>query len=223
MTAIVKPTAARSKRATRAVEAKRTASECIGPIERDMSLFAVTRGQFSMIDCIQHSLSEMGPSKLTIWTWAIADYEIETFEWLLRAGSITQALLVIDQAGEKRIGQTAEHDKVGGLMGRWLDRFGERSMKVCLNHAKIATLDNGTLKVLIRGSMNLNMNPRFEQLDITEGGPAFDLIREIENSLPFLSRGYNRTQLEEATGIRSLFTDEQLRPFQTQKLKVWAK
>jgi hypothetical protein len=38
--------------------------------------------------------------------------------------------------------------------------------------------------LLLRGGMNLN--PRFEQLDITEGGEHFDLVERIEAELPFL-------------------------------------
>lgn len=213
------------------VEARRTAGECIGKIEPGLSLFAVTRGQFSMIDCIQHCLGEMGPSKLTIWTWCIADYELETFEWLLRAGTITNALLVIDRAGAEQVSKTRSFrdgsldkaEKQGAIMRRWKEKFGPESIRVVLNHAKIATLDNGTLKVTIRGSMNLNHNPRFEQLDISEGPDVFGLIEEIEQSLPVLAENYTRREIEEATGAHSLFTDEQLIPFRTEKLKVWAK
>ncbi len=196
-----------------------------------MALFAVTRGQFSMIDCVQHCLAEMGPSRLTIWTWCIADYEIETFEWLLRAGAVTDALLVIDRAGEQQVSKTRsfrdgsidKSERQGALMRRWKEKFGAESIRVVLNHAKIATLDNGALKVTIRGSMNLNHNPRFEQLDITEGAGVFDLIHEIEQSLPVLGEQYSRRQVEDATGAHCLFSDEELAPFRTAELKVWAK
>ena len=223
---------ARSKtRSMKCVEAIKTAADCIGKIEEGVSIFAVTRGQFSMIDAVQHCLAEMGPSRLTIWTWCIADYELETFEWLLRAGSITDALLVIDRAGEQQVAKTRsfrdgsidKSEKQGALMRRWKEKFGPASIRVVLNHAKIATLDNGKMKVVIRGSMNLNHNPRFEQLDVTEGAGPFDLIQEIENSLPVLSEKYSRREVEEATGAHCLFTDEELKPFRTQALKIWTK
>ncbi len=226
-------TSARSiSRNTKSVEALRTAADCIGEVVKDMALFAVTRGQFSMIDCIQHCLAKMGPSRLTVWTWCIADYEIETFEWLLRAGGITEALLVIDRAGEQQVSKTRSFrdgsidktEKQGALMGRWKAKFGPESIRVCLNHAKIATLDNGTLNLLIRGSMNLNHNPRFEQLDITEGAGPFGLVHEIEESLPVLGEKYSRKDIEDATGAHRLFTADQLKPFEAAGgLKVWAK
>lgn len=45
-----------SVRRARAVQSFRTAAECIGPVEPGMALFAVTRGQFSMLDAILHVL-----------------------------------------------------------------------------------------------------------------------------------------------------------------------
>lgn len=224
------PTSARSiKRAQRCVESFKTAAECIGPIESDMAVFAVTRGQFSMIDAVQHCLAEMGPSSLSIWTWCIADYEIETFESLLASRQITSATLVIDRAGEQQVAKTrsfrASDDKAsrqGQLLTRWRNKFGPQSIKVVLNHAKIATLDNGQHKVVVRGSMNLNHNPRFEQLDVTEGDGPFDLIRSIEQSLPDLPAHYTQHDLQAATGAHVLFTPEQLKPFQS-SLKIWKK
>lgn len=39
-----------SARRKRAVESFKSATDCIGPLEPGISLFAITRGQFSMID-----------------------------------------------------------------------------------------------------------------------------------------------------------------------------
>jgi len=218
-------------RNSKSVKAMQTAAICIGKIEKDFSLFAVTLGQFSMIDAIQHCLAEMGPSVVSVWTWCIADYELETFEWLLRAGNIKSARLVIDRAGEQQVGKhrrdksgAVKHEAQGVLMRRWKEKFGADSIRVVHNHAKIATLDNGEFKVVIRGSMNLNHNPRFEQMDLTEGAGAFDLIREIEDSLPVMAENYSRQDVDNATGAHAVFTPEQLIPFTLKGgLKVWAK
>ena len=48
-------------RRKRVVESFENAATCIGPIEKEMSLFAITRGQFSMIDAIFHCLHAIGP------------------------------------------------------------------------------------------------------------------------------------------------------------------
>ena len=44
----------RSTRRKRAVESFGSAADCIGTIEKDMSLFAITRGQFSMLDAAEN-------------------------------------------------------------------------------------------------------------------------------------------------------------------------
>jgi hypothetical protein len=45
-------------RRQRAVESFKTAADCIGKVEPGMSLFAVTRGQFSMIDAVLRQRAE---------------------------------------------------------------------------------------------------------------------------------------------------------------------
>ena len=51
------------QRVKRAVESFESAAATIGPIEKDMSLFAITRGQFSMLDAILHCLHGRGSGK----------------------------------------------------------------------------------------------------------------------------------------------------------------
>jgi len=130
-----------------------SAADCIGPITHGMSLFAITRGQFSMIDSVQHAQSQLGRASISIWTWAIADYEVEVFTALMLDNRIDGADLIVDQSAERRN---------GALIDQWRATFGLQSVRVCKNHAKIARVYNDDFRVLLRGSMNLNFNPRFE-------------------------------------------------------------
>jgi hypothetical protein len=196
----------------RAIEAFRSATETIGPIEHGMSLFAVTRGQFSMIDMIHHCLKEVGSAQLSVWTWTIADYEIEAMESLLKRAEISSATLVIDQSADRR-------NQV--MINRWRDRFGDDRVKVCKNHAKIARVWNDDYRILLRGSMNLNFNPRFEQLDVTEGGIDFDLVARIEAELATLPRKYSNFDAETVTGVNRSFEYATLKMFGG--VKPWAK
>jgi len=199
-----------------AVESFKTAAECIGEIERDMSLFAVTRGQFSMIDAVLHTLDQVGRAKLSIWTWAIAEYEIETLERLMIDDRLTEARLIIDISARKRNAHIIE---------KWQGLFGKSSVLYVVNHAKIATVEaEDGRTVLLRGSMNLNFNPRFEQLDVTEGGADFDLVKEIESELPVMPEP-ERTSWSKAakvSGLSETFSDETLSMF-SGRGKVWAK
>lgn len=199
-------------RRKRVVESFESAANCIGPIEKDMSLFAITRGQFSMIDGIFHVLHEAGPAAISVWTWTIADYEVEAMAGLMARQEITAGRLVIDASADRRNGTIIE---------QWRQRFGDEAVRICKNHAKIARVWNDKFRLLLRGSMNLNFNPRFEQLDITEGGQDFDLVERIENELPVLGRKWSNAEAEAASGVSKAFETSQLEMFRG--LKTWAK
>jgi hypothetical protein len=177
-----------------------------------MSLFAVTRGQFSMLDAIQTVIKQVGQCRVSVWTWAIADYEVECFEAFMANREITSAILVIDHAAE---------NKNAALIQKWRDRFGVDSVRVCKNHAKISRVWNDDFHVLLRGSMNLNFNPRFEQLDVTEGGPDFDLVEEIENSLPVLRPRASIAESMKASQLGLAFESSTLEMFGG--IKPWSK
>ena len=199
-------------RRKKSVEALRTAAEAIGNVESGLSLFAITRGQFSMIDVILHLLDQVQEAEVSVWTWTIADYEVECFEGLLADRRISSGLLVIDRSAEQRN---------AALIGRWREKFGRTSVRVCKNHAKIARITGGGFKLLARGSMNLNFNPRFEQLDVTEGGPDYDLVERLELSLPVLAAKAGNREADEATGLTGLWPAEVLEQFGG--VKVWQK
>jgi len=201
---------AKSKRRTQAKECFKTASDCIGTVVPGMALFAITRGQFSMLDAIQACLEQVGPAKISLWTWTIADYEIECFTALQKSKKVVDATLVIDHGARNK-----NHE----LISKWQDQFGPDSVRYVCNHAKIATIETSKFKLLLRGSMNLNFNPRFEQFDITEGGADFDLIKEVENELPILPNNCSGKDVYKASRLGDAFESEQLDMFKG--LKVW--
>jgi hypothetical protein len=199
-------------RGARAVEAFGNAATAIGPIDPGLRLFLITRGQFSMLDMVLHCVADLGPSAVSVWTWAIADYEVEAMEGLIQRDAITSGRLVVDRSAEQRSAATIQ---------RWRDRFGPSSVRVCKNHAKIARVWTDSRRVLLRGSMNLNFNPRFEQADVTEGGADFDLVTAIEDELPVLPVKCANADAEAATGLGRAFESDTLQMFAG--VKVWAK
>lgn len=200
-----------ASRRTRAVESFRTAAECIGPVHAGMSIFAITRGQFSMIDAVHHVVEACAPAKISLWTWTIADYEVQAFTSLMRK-DIAEADLLIDSGARK---------KNHALIQAWIGRFGAESVRHVRNHAKIALVEGSGLRVLLRGSMNLNFNPRFEQLDVTEGGPDFDLVRRVQSEIPVLPMSANNADVVRACKLDDAFEASQLQLFKG--LKTWAK
>jgi hypothetical protein len=199
-------------RRKRAVESFKTAAECIGTLEPGAALFAVTRGQFSMIDATLACLEQTGPADISLWTWTVAEYEIACMERLRQDSRLRKGVLIIDGGAR---------EKNAGLIRQWQDTFGRQSVRYVLNHAKIVTIENAQFKLLLRGSMNLNFNPRFEQFDLTEGGADFDLVREIEATLPILSDDCSGADIYKASNVGPAFSQEQLGMFRN--LKVWAK
>jgi hypothetical protein len=206
------PAASVSARRKRAVESFQTAAECIGKLEKGSSLFAITRGQFSMIDAILACLDQCGPAKVSLWTWTIAEYEIQCLERLRNDNRITEATLVIDHIGIK---------KNRTLLNQWQDQFGAQSVRFVVNHSKIATISDGNFTLLLRGSMNLNFNPRFEQFDLTEGGEDYELVKRIESELEILPITCNGAEVYKSSKVSSAFDKETLDLFS--QTKVWAK
>ena len=213
------PKGAPTARRARAVESFQNAAECIGPVVAGMSIFAVTRGQFSMIDAILHVLDQVGRAKLSLWTWTIADYEVQVFERLILDDRVTDALLVIDHAARS---------KNRPLLEKWLATFGPSSIRLVVNHSKIATVESSPVcgspsnaRVLLRGSMNLNFNPRFEQLDVTEGGADFDLVKRIEGELEVLDLSAGGDAVYRSSKVSNAFEPANLALFRG--IKTWAK
>lgn len=191
-------------RVTRAAETFRSAAASIGPVEPGMALFLVTRGQFSMIDVVLHVLDQIGPASVALWTWAIADYEVEALAGLLAREAITSGTLIVDRSAEVRSVATID---------AWRQRFGTETVKVCRTHAKVARIWNDRARVVARGSCNLNWNPRFEQVDITEGGPEFDLLARLEAELPVLPRRCSHADAETASKLSQAFEKSELAMF----------
>lgn len=208
--------AVRARRVARAEEGWRAAGDVLGVLQPDTALCVVTRGQVSMIDVIREVVRQLGaegqPVDASVWTWCIAAYEVEAFEWFLSAGALASARLVIDRSAEHRN---------RALLDRWRRCYGDESVRVCLNHAKVATVSNGRLRVSVRGSMNLNYNPRFEQFDLSVNDGVFDLLRDVEARLPVLAPMPSWADAATATGVQAAFSAEQLATFNG--VKTWAK
>lgn len=133
----------------------------------------------------------------------------------MAAGDITRARLVLDVSCDK-----GQRDK-NVVVEAWRTKFGDDSVRICRNHAKIARITNGSLKVLVRGSCNLNFNPRFENVDVSEGGPEFDLVKQIEDELPCLGRDYRYKDAMRASKVDQAFEQSTLAMFEL--CQVWAK
>lgn len=166
-------------RRTAAKESFGVASECIGAITPGMSLFAITRGQFSMIDAILHILDEVGSgAAVSIWPRTVS---------IIKADLVTRLRTDPRIAGGRLIINSGDEYKNAALLTDWRGSFGGESIRHCRTHAKIATIESAGLKFLLRGSLNLGSGNRFEQFDLTEGGADFDAVRRYELAMDIVS------------------------------------
>lgn len=201
-------------RKQRAVETFRNAAESLGPIERNSHVFAITRGQWSMLDGILHCLDQVGPSFISVWTWSVAELDIEVLCRLMQEKRLTGARLVIDGSARQ---------KYPKIVFSWRKVFGRESVRYVINHAKIATIESVSgFKLCLRGSMSLNFNPRFENVDLSEGDGAFDVVRAIEEALPVLPGNCSGEEIYEASQLATAHWDDSSLEIFPQ-LRTWTK
>ena len=200
--ALASPGSARvmAKRRDQAAACLASASDALRDLERGEHIFGLTKGQFSMIDLAAAVLAKTGPAGVAVWTWCIAEYEIEAVTAFLTDGRIQRFRMVMDWAGSQR-------DMP--LIADMQERFGADCIRVTKTHAKIVTVstDDGW-RVVIRGSMNLNANPRFEQFDVSEGPEAFGVVETMMAELWARSPALPVRELTHAQAVAGLDLDE---------------
>ncbi|QHO91937.1 hypothetical protein CWT12_12320 [Actinomyces sp. 432] len=154
------PTAhTRPTRTTRARYSKTAnAADTIQGFTHGVDICGLTMGQFSLLDLIDATLHITGPAHVTISTWSAGFYDIEAAERFRDSGRLLSIRFVMDN-GRKR-GQANAVD-VASV-------FGAENIRATKSHAKFVTIRNDAWNVLITTSMNLNLNPRIEQFEMTD-------------------------------------------------------
>jgi hypothetical protein len=147
-----------NRREVRDMRRTKTAAEAIGPITRDVEIYGFTKGQFSIIDILHHCLDIIGPSAhLQISTWTAANADISTVLELCNCGKVASARWLVDLTFNRRSPELAQ---------RIRDVFGDDAIRVAKNHAKFVLLSVADWRLVVRTSMNLNFNPRFENFQL---------------------------------------------------------
>ena len=135
------------------------AAECLGDLTRGVAMTGLTMGQFSLLDLVAAVLAQTGPADVMISTWTTGIRDIERAAWLLNSGSIRSFRLLTDRSFPQR-----QPEYCAALVAR----FGLETIRATRTHAKFAVVKNDSWSVVIRSSMNLNTNPRFEQFDLDD-------------------------------------------------------
>ncbi len=149
-----KPAARSMRVAKRAV-----AHEAIGPLAKRQDVYILTYGQFSLIDALVAILDQVGPSDVVLSSWTAADANLEQASNMVEAMSIRSFRMVVDRSFRTR---------QPSYFRRMRELFGADCVREIRSHAKFMVVTNDEWKIIVRTSMNLNENPRFESIEISE-------------------------------------------------------
>lgn len=119
----------------------------------------MTMGQFSMLDLLTAILDKTGPAHVRLSTWTAGIRDAKNAGFMLDEGRMLSFQLLVDRSFASR--QPAYCRAVTRI-------FGKGAIRCTRTHAKIAIVQNDAWSVVIRSSMNLNRNPRFEQFDVDD-------------------------------------------------------
>ena len=151
-----------------------SANEAIGKIEKGSDTFILTFGQFSLIDAMVEILDQTGPADVIISTWTAADAHLERTADLMAEASIRTLRLLVDRSFEGRKPEFCYHMR---------KLFGTDSIRAIPTHAKFMVVRSDTHDIVVRTSMNLNENPRLENLEISEGFAFAEFFQTLTDEL----------------------------------------
>lgn len=189
----------RPKRKTRARISKvANARDTIDGFGHDMDVVGLTYGQFSLLDLLQAALDITGPADVAIATWSAGLYDVDAARNFVEDGRIRSIRFVMDSATQKR-GQAAAVDIA--------DLFGADRIRTTRSHAKFVLITNDEWNIVITSSMNLNLNPRCEQFEMTDDparcGMFMEFVDELFAELPEgATEDRNLPALHNVPGVR---------------------
>lgn len=135
-----------------------TARQSIGPLQQGQDIYILTYGQFSLIDALVAILEQTGPAAVALSTWTAADAHLEKSAELMASAQITDFRMIVDRSFESR---------QPGYVAHMRRLFGPECIRAINTHAKFILIRNATWDIVVRTSMNLNNNPRLENIEIS--------------------------------------------------------
>ena len=151
-----------------------SASLAVGKIEKNTDTFVLTYGQFSLIDGLLAILDQTGPAHIAISTWTAAHADLTRSAELLETADILSLRMIVDRSFKTR--QPAYYNHMIRL-------FGKESIRSINTHAKFLTIRNDNWDVVVRTSMNLNTNPRLENMEVSENKEFAEFFETIVNDV----------------------------------------
>ena len=150
------------------------ACDAIGDLTQGCEIFILTYGQFSLIDAIAALLKKTGPADVILSTWTAGHTDLTTAANLLAGPEIKSFRMMVDRSFLTR---------QPGYCRRMIDLFGTDCLRTWRAHAKFAVIKNAQWTLAIRTSMNLNTNPRIENLEISDDPALCEFFVTIADDL----------------------------------------
>jgi len=151
-----------------------SAKQAIGKIEKNTDTFILTYGQFSLIDALMEILDQTGPAHVAISTWTAAHAHLDKSQELMESAEILSLRMIVDRSFKSR---------QPGYFNHMIELFGADCVREMRTHAKFITVRNDKWNIVARTSMNLNENPRLENIEISESRPFADFFTNIVNDI----------------------------------------
>ena len=155
------------KRELKKLLRKEDAAAFVGELRPGFHVWGLTRGQFSLIDTIRAVTDQTGPVAFTLATWTVAKADLSELIKLLTPERFTRIRLLLDCTFQRRQPSLFQHIK---------ERFGADAIRVTHTHAKFMLFESDRWKIICRTSMNLNFNPRIEDIELKDDPALFDFL-----------------------------------------------
>jgi hypothetical protein len=123
-----------------------------------------------LIELVMHVLDATGPADVTISTWTAAGADLAHTRTLIDDGRIRSARWLVDFSFPSRQPAYVEILR---------EQFGDESIRCTANHAKFVMVRNEAWNVVIRTSMNLNLNRRLESYEVSDDADLADWLEVV--------------------------------------------
>lgn len=160
------------KRETMLLWRKQNAVDAIAPLTREVEIYGLTKGQFSLLDLLKAVLAKTGPASMDLSTWTANRKEALELAAMKQRGELVAVRWLVDMTFCRR-----DPEATAAIR----QDFGADAIRVAHVHAKFALFYNETWKLFLRTSMNLNMNPRTEDFHLAHDPELFDFIHGVMN------------------------------------------
>lgn len=166
----------RREKVVRDIRATKSANadKAIGDLTPGCEIFILTFGQFSLIDAVAALLRKAGPSDVILSTWTAGQSDLTTCANLLDGPEITSFRMLVDRSFLTRQPRYCR---------KMIELFGSDCLRTWRAHAKFAVIRSDKWTLAVRTSMNLNTNPRLENIEISDDPALCDFLTAVADDL----------------------------------------